>query len=384
MLPKRYRPVNWIDGMKVSKEHFIATNHYLSHTIREVRAVDLTPYSFGLCAVGSQDDALLADIQAAPDRGLHVAVGRCRAVTSDGSFIDINEENALQNDLSLPQLLSEYRLEGDQKFGIVLSVNLFDMHPVGEPDMEEIPPRHPFVDATYHISAVPLTTVQPKQWTGPHLMIAQCALENGEVRILSDFIPASSSINSHAGLREWHHKFGEAMGGMETCSYRIIQKIKNKSQKNTLSESVQSLAERLVDTISRSSLEYRWQLPNDPPIRMLTTVLNIAKAIQTELECLTSREKEELLNYLAEWAEETPGQMQSNLNALVKMSYVHVDSLPLLRAIESFFELWATLFNKLSQLEFIGKRKGQQVFIVESPVHDPPSPEKPGSRWSPI
>ncbi len=383
MPQKRYRAVHWIDGMKISKEHFIAADHHLSHALREVRAVGLSPHSFGLYATEGED-ALQIDIQAVPDRTLRVEVRRCRAVTSDGSLIDIDESNAVRAEISLPQLLSDYRLEGDQAFGIVLSVNAFETQPFGEPDAGEIPPRHPFVDALYQISAVPLATVQPKQWTGPQLMIAQCALENGEVGILNDYVPASATVSSHAGLREWYHKFGKAMEETETYSYRIIQKIKTKSQKNTLSDSVQYLTERLVEVLSQNSLTYRYQLPHAPPLQMVTATLNAAKAIQSSLECLTLREKEELLSYLAEWAEETPGQMQNNLNGLLKMAYVHTDILPLLQAVEAFFALWAALFNKLSQLEFIGKRKGQQVFIVESPVHEPSPPEKPASRWSPI
>lgn len=383
MLPKRYRAVHWIDGMKVSKEHFIATDHYLSHALREVRASGLSPHSFGLCTAG-EEDALRIGIQAAPDRALRVEVRQCRAVTSDGCFIDIDEDNAVRAEISLPQRLVEYRLEGNQAFGIMLGVNAFDTQPCGESDAEEIPPRHPFVDASYRISVVPLATIQTEQWTGPHLMIAQCALENGEVRILNDFVPASATVASHAGLGEWYRKFGKALEETETYSYRIIQKIKTKSQKNTLSDSVQYLTERLIEVLSQGSLAYRHQLLHQPPLLMLTATLNVAKAIQSSLECLTLREKEELLNYVAEWAEETPGQMQSNLNGLLKMPYVHTDILPLLQAVEAFFALWATLFNKLSQLEFIGKRKGQQVFIVESPVHDPPPPEKPPSRWSPI
>lgn len=383
MPPKRYRAVHWIDGMRISKEHFIASDRHLSYALREVRAVGLSPHSFGLCAAG-EEDALRADIQAAPNRALRVEVRRCRAVTSDGSLLDIDEDNAVRSEISLPQLLAEYRLEGNQAFGIMLSVNAFETQPVGEPDAEEIPPRHPFVDASYQISAVPLATIQTKQWAGPHLMIAHCALENGEVRILNDFVPASATVASHAGLREWYHKFGKALEETETYSYRIIQKIKTKSQKNTLSDSVQYLTERLVEVLIQGSLAYRYQLLHEPPLHMLTATLNAAKAIQSSLECLTLREKEELLSYLAEWAEETPGQMQSNLNGLLKMPYVHTDILPLLQAVEAFFALWAALFNKLSQLEFIGKRKGQQVFIIESPVHDPPPPEKPASRWSPI
>ena len=41
------------------------------------------------------------------------------------------------------------------------------------------------------------------------------------------------------------------------------------------------------------------------------------------------------------------------------------------------------LFSILSQLEFIGKRKGQSVFIVEHDVAKE-NTDKSKSRWSPL
>jgi hypothetical protein len=114
-------------------------------------------------------------------------------------------------------------------------------------------------------------------------------------------------------------------------------------------------------------------------------MIQTAQAIRVSLECFTDREKEELLAYLGEWADDTPGSIEKQLLAVIQVPYNHNDILPGLRIIDSFYSMWTALFLKLSQLEFIGKRKGQQVFIIESPVHEPPvQPEKSKSRWSPL
>jgi hypothetical protein len=168
-------------------------------------------------------------------------------------------------------------------------------------------------------------------------------------------------------------------------SFRILQKIKTKSQKSTLSDSVQMLVERLVSTMTMVNISFQRLVPFEPPVQMVTAMIQVGQAIRTSLECLTDREKEELLGYLGEWADDSPGSIEKQLIAVVQAPYNHNDILPCLRIIDGFYGMWTALFLKLSQLEFIGKRKGQQVFIIESPVHEPPvQPEKTKSRWSPL
>ncbi|MBS1975586.1 MAG: hypothetical protein JST13_14640, partial [Bacteroidetes bacterium] len=42
-----YLPVNWVDGMKISRLHFDQSGQYLHEQLRDVAARNLTPYNFG-------------------------------------------------------------------------------------------------------------------------------------------------------------------------------------------------------------------------------------------------------------------------------------------------------------------------------------------------
>ncbi len=379
--------VNWVDGMKISRQHFIETDHYHTDQVRRAGAAALTSLNYGLLL--PQDGADALDVQVLGDAGhqIRVNVARCQAIAPDGSLLDVQETDGLKLDTSLAGILEQYRLPMTQSIDIymVVSVGLFERQPAGTPSESEIPLRHPYTAPLYRVSLVPAEIINVEQWGGPAVIIGKLTYNNSELRVIHDFIPASRAVRSHKNLREWHSRWMGYLNDIEMYSFRILQKIKTKSQKSTLSDSVQLMVERLVGTMTMVGISFQRIIPFEPPVQMVTAMIQTAQAIRTSLECLTDREKEELLGYLGEWADDSPGSIEKQLIAVIQAPYNHNDLLPCLRIIDGFYSMWTALFLKLSQLEFIGKRKGQQVFIIESPVHEPPvQPEKTKSRWSPL
>lgn len=379
--------VNWVDGMKISRQHFIDTDHYHTDQVRRAGAALLTPMNYGLLLPKDGNDPL--EIQVLGDAGnqIRVKLNRCQAISPDGSVLDVEETDDLKLDTSLAGILEQYRLPMTQNVEIymILSVSMFERQPTGTPPESEIPVRHPYTLPLYRVSLVPSELINIDQWGGPGLIIGKLAYSNSELRVLHDFVPASCAVRSHKNLREWHSRWTGYLNDIEMYSFRILQKIKTKSQKSTLSDSVQMMVERLVSTMTIVNIGFQRLAPFEPPVQMVTAMSQAAQAIRVSLECLTDREKEELLGYLAEWADDSPGSIEKHLLSVIQAPYNHNDILPCLRIIDSFYSMWTALFLKLSQLEFIGKRKGQQVFIIESPVHEPPvQPEKTKSRWSPL
>lgn len=385
----RYRAVNWIDGMKVSRHHFVQTNQYVADQVRTAVSDGLSLFNYGVLPFRQSGTTGQFNCLVSGDIGqnIHVEVLECNALTPDGSRIAITSENEITYTITFTELAGLYQLSLTQAhfFYVVLSVNLFQSTPLGEPDVNELPPRHPFVLPEHSIQVIPVQHVVAKQWGANHLIVAKIAYADNELRMVEDYIPACTCVSSLPILKNWHERFGGYLNEIETFSYRIVRKIKLKSQKSTLSDSVQALAEGLVRIISALSGTFRWIIPDQSPIHLVIGMIQVTERIKVEMEFLTDRDKEELLNYLAEWADVSPGAIHSQLYAVIQVSYSHIDSSATFQVIESFFSMWTALFSKLSQLEFIGKRKGQQVFIIESPVHEtPPVAEKMKSRWSPI
>jgi hypothetical protein len=249
--------------------------------------------------------------------------------------------------------------------------------------MEELPPRHPFTLPTYALHLLPVGQVKAADFGAFHLVIGKLCLVNNELKAVIDYIPACTSVMSFPLLVNWYHHFGQVLSEIEVNSFKIIQKVKTRTQKSTLADSIHLLAEKLVFALANNIIAYKWLIPQQPPIAMVEFLLRLVQNIKAVMECLTDKDREELLAYLAEWSDLTPAVIEHKLNTSVNLQYNHLEIASLLTEVDGFFRIIAELFTKLSQLEFIGKKKGQGVFIIENPVDDP-TIEKPKPRWSPL
>jgi hypothetical protein len=383
--PLQKYPVNWVDGMKISRQHFFQTEQFVSDSVRDALALSIPNFGYGLLP-----DAATFDVQIVCDfsQQININVATCRAVTSDGCRVEVMGLGTLSLHSSFKQVMADYRLtpDRDQTIYVALSVNVFEREAFGEPTADEMPPRQPYTQPRYELSLIPAETIQIQTFGGAHLLIGKIRFQNGELRTDTQFIPASMAVSSHRLLVESYQKFGKILEDIETYSFRIVQKIKIKSQKSSLTDNVQQLTESLIFALSDVLSSYRWRVPHQPPVFLLEAMLRLAYCFKSSLNLLIDKDKEELLAYFGEWSDLTAMTIEGQLNGLLNAPYVHADTAVLFEQTEVFFNIISNLFNKLSQLEFIGKRKGQNVFIVESPVHETqqPQPEKPKSRWSPI
>lgn len=96
-----------------------------------------------------------------------------------------------------------------------------------------------------------------------------------------------------------------------------------------------------------------------------------------------------MLNYFAEWTDSQTGTLENQTLRVLQLSYNHYDTGLLLNEIYQSYLAYLQIFQKLAQLEFIGKKKGQNIFVIEQEVKDtkPVSQtpvQKPNSRWSPL
>lgn len=383
----QHMAVNWVDGMKISRQHFVETDHYHTEQVRQMQAAMLSPSNYGLLTEKDGTESLQIQILGDASQQIRIKISHCFAITPDGSLIEINQKNELITDTSLGDIFSKYHLQPNQNqaFYIIIGVNLFERTLFGSPLENEIPMRHPYTLPTYNVDVVPADTINSQQWSGAGLIVGKIEYTNAELKVLNEYIPASRTIKSHQGLKDWYNRFGTYLHDIETYSFRIMQKIKTKSQKSALSDSIQTLVEKLITVLVINNAIFLRLTPNQTPLEMLVLMIQPVQIIRASLECLTDREKEEVLGYLGEWAEESPGGLEKQILNVIQVPYDHNEIAFSLKIMDNFFSMWTALFLKLSQLEFIGKRKGQQVFIIESPVHEAPvQPEKQKSRWSPL
>ncbi|GGF26607.1 hypothetical protein [Hymenobacter cavernae] len=394
MLPEiKHYPVNWVDGMKISRRHFTELEQFTTEHLRDATALGLSAHRYGLLPTdphGLSSFELLLSVD--QQQGVLARLTHCRAITAGGARIEIlNSAEPLTYRTSLAQLLSEFNLTATEqlRFSVIVSVNPYVRVPMGQPAPEEIPPRHPYTTPEYKLSVVPTQQVNSAAVGSFHLVVGELLYAEGALRPVAQFIPPSLALVSHPALLKWLHQFEHQLQEIETDAFKIIHKIKLRpDKKSTLSEQVHFLAERTTFALAQHLTSLHLTAAELPPINLLDILLRLAKQVKTTLDCLTEPEREELLKYCEQWSETLPATVLGALRGAVTMTYDHHR---VHEHLQQHYELWqllANIFRQLSQLEYIGKNKeGWRTFINENPVAPAQSPqvqEKSSSRWSPF
>jgi len=401
MLPDlTHYPVNWVDGMKISRRHFTETDQATADHLRDATALLLRPDFYGLLPTADELGSpaafeLLLSVDAQND--VQARLTQCRAVTAGGARIEITPSSApLTLRTSLAQLLAAYSLTATEglRFSVVLTVNPFERVPAGTPAPDEVPPRFPYTRPSYGLSLVPATQLGGAGGAAFALVVGELLYAEGALRPVAQYIPPCLALASHPALLQALHQLDFQLTELETDAFKIIHKVKMRPDKRSpLADLVRELAERTVLALAQQLTTLRLLAPAQPPSYLLDALLRVAKPIKTSLDMLTEAEREELLKYFEQWSETLPATLLGALQGAVTLTYDHHRVHEHLQQQQQLWQLLGLIFRQLSQLEYIGKnREGWQTFINENPVANhpiiAPVPETRagggGLRWNPF
>ncbi|MBS1948755.1 MAG: hypothetical protein JST47_13410 [Bacteroidetes bacterium] len=384
-----YLPVNWVDGMKISRLHFDQSGQYLHEQLRDVAARNLTPYNFGILPA---EHAFEINVFCDFSQQINIELNTCKAITPNGCRIQLLPAEPVKLNTNFKEIAKKFNLQTSQSQSllIIVTVNLFERVPVGEPLMNENPPRHPFTKADLKLDLIPAEQVNQSQLQAS-LVIGKIVYQNGELLHHKEYIPASCSIASLPALEEWHRLFRQQLESWEQYCTRIIQKINSKTQsqqQTTLSISILKLSENMLKQLASQKLYNQWIIGQAAPVNMFVFLLSNIQFINTLLVCYPEKEREEMLNYFAEWTDVQAGSIDLATAKSLQLQYNHFDIQQVFSEINQIHQLYIQIFQKLSMLDFIGKKKGQNIFVIEQEVKETkpqnPPQEKPNSRWSPL
>ncbi|HXB07042.1 MAG TPA: hypothetical protein VNW04_08000, partial [Puia sp.] len=86
-----YLPVNWIDGMKINRSHFIAQDNAMVFHMAQVASGLLNDYNYGLLPSGSGAPSLKLFLSTDNQQRVQVRIQFCRAITAGGYYFDFRE-----------------------------------------------------------------------------------------------------------------------------------------------------------------------------------------------------------------------------------------------------------------------------------------------------
>jgi len=355
--------------MKINKNHFIAQDDAWKDALHDVASMNLSPLRYGILPPSAAGEETF-DVKVSLDNQnvLRVNVLSLQAVTPGGVRIKLPA-------LTLPgQVASEglpattfpfATAAGENVYWVVLIINPYERLPAGSPDLSENPPRYPSVTPSCEVMVI--ADSQYKQYAAhPYaLYVGKVTVDGNDVRVDEDYLPPCFSVSAHPDLLALHGELDQRLSNIEARCSQIVQKIYKKSQQNEISELVLFLCDRVMLYLGPAITNLRWLTAHESPARLFAEVVSLARIMKNTIDLRTGTGKDELMNYFTEWCELKQGEFISMLTTVSSFRFDNNDLNKDVRRIVAFINIINRLFETLSNLEFIGKRKEAGIFVKE-------------------
>ncbi len=369
-------PVNWIDGMKINKSHFIATDLNVRHQVRNSYLSFVNPFNYGVLLRHDHQKEGINIILDIDNQGyVHAKVVNCCAVTRGGIRIDINEDYFTDNELSyqIPDVKIDSEEIKKHEYYIALSINTQERIPFGKTDLNENPPRLPYVLPGYYLSVHSEGEMDSIK-TENSLIIGKLKFVGEKPELDSDYIPPCQTLYSHEKLAEFHSQLIKVLGQIEIDIISILKRIKDKKQSTTIAQTVADLSNSMLAFLSVNLVEFRKMARYYPPVFIFEQMAALARTINNAINKQSTADREELLNYIQDWSNLKQGEFEEMLSNAIEYSYNHDNISQSIEGLAPFVNSISKVCNTLSNLDFIGKKKDRQIFVKEQK-------EKPGSSF---
>ncbi|NDV64661.1 type VI secretion system membrane-associated complex protein TssK [Bacteroides sp. 224] len=374
--------VNWTDSMDLHADLFKQTENYFLSAIAENAELNLTNNNYGLLP-SKTEHGLYNGIRVNEHITGHIEVQlhNCKAVTASGYRIDFDAE-----EMGLP-LIKRYSPSEDKNlknrdirhWDIILSVDPFNRTPTGNPDPEETPPRHPDCESSYALYIMPAGDINTLEFGKNYLTIGRLRKDGERYVVDTNYIPPSASMSAHPELVDYFNTFNSLFVSIEKSSKLIIEKIHSRSNKSDLATNIQGMCREVLRYIANIYFDLRNRARYAAPIESVNYISSLAHTCYIGLVFLDNRHKEEMLKYFYEWTDIAPGTFEEMIANTLDMIYRHDDLRSVMVQSEHFLRNFASLWERMSKLEYIGQHKES---IVVSERTQEKETGKPTQSWS--
>lgn len=370
---KNHYYVNWVDGMKINKSHFLDSDNANIALISKATSISVNQNKYGLLpdihADESQDSIQLSlDGQ----KALSIQINRCKAVTLGGYYIDISNETNQLLDKSgkFTKVSANFDTENITADGyyVVLDLNPFEKLPIGEANSQEEPPRHPSTIAKYSLAVIPENELNDSTLGNSFLIVGKVSFNGENPELDLNYIPPCYSIQSHQDLVYIYSEIGVFFKSIEKYCLQIIQKIFQKKQSNELAVMVLAISQNVWQYTSAIIPEYHIEDRTASPVKIITKLITLSRIIKNSMDTYIGTGKEELVNYLVDWSDTTQGEFEKLLADMIDIEYKHYDVNQSLGTVAKFSKIMLSLFKKLEELDYIGKKADSNIFVKEEVV----------------
>jgi len=360
----KHFPVNWIDGMKINKNHFIDLQDNIEDLIRDARSLGVNHINYGLLPT-NLTRPFQYSISIDAHKELSVTIKFLKAVTPGGGRIEITD---FTGEFSERMELHDFDFKENNYF-LLLNIDPFQRIPSGEQNMNEVPPRFPNALPRYFLTSVLETEINQNNIGALQFPLAKFRTSAESYEILTDFIPPCLMVNSHPALLSLFENYESFFKQLEFNAVQISQKIRFRNtteDENIIAKMVFDACEKIKMFAAQHITKNKWVGFDMSPMEVLENNVSLARIIKNTFDSFSGDGKEILFNYFSEWTEISSGDYERLFTDTINVKFNAYDIAPCISQVSRFIEKVEHLFNILNQLDYIGKKRDAGIFVNEN------------------
>jgi len=362
MLPElAYPAVNWRDGMKISKDHLISSQNYCTDLVRDANSIAINSITYGLLPSADGNDSLSLHLDSY-EQGYKVILNGCRAVTPDGSRIEILAEHQKNDMVHHADLEASFTWSEPNELDIIISVDPYSRQESGVPFENEDPPRVPFTIPAYKLMLVPKKDHKNYTYTND-MKIGEIVDKESAPTISENYIPPCTSTNAQSSIHRSYTEFGEILTKIEIASIKTMQNINkmlsDKDRNETVVKNTYLFVDKISTFLSSALSHYRLIVPHVSPVYFIEIFVRFSRLLNLFFKCLHDDDRGKFEHFIQKWLVDdySPSIFENSMNRLLGLRYNHLDLAGHLSTVRNFVDPLSRMMQSLSTKEFIGKSK---------------------------
>ncbi len=368
--------INWIDGMKISKEHFQNLQNFADNSVKDAVSTTMGRHGYGLLTSHISDNneyavAVNIDIH----KSLKISIKKLRAITPNGSRIEITQKTPPVKD---GVIVGEFADKKMKEGYVLINIDTENPVPFGEQDPKEIPPRYPFLTNGHFFTFANAKELEKSGLGGNQLPIAKIIKDGASLVIAPDYVPPCTTLGAHESLVDFYNSAENFLKTTERNAILIVQKIMTKQSENPIADAMNIVVDKVYAYLAQQITYVKWEEYHIHPRKLLEVLVSFARVFKGSVDVSSPENKEQLFNYFGEWTDLKGGDYEKIFTDIININYNHTDVGQNLITVSAFMNTIDRLFTVLTQVDYIGKRRDMGIFVNENIVKN-----KPGKSGTP-
>lgn len=355
-------PINWVNGMAFKADHLSSEFIAVLDRIRDAAALSLNDYNYGLLGAANQKNFATSFHATISDE--QVKISLCRALTKDGSRIEILDQKWEELSANIADLTDQVDLNKAREWFLLLAIDPYIRIPEGEEDVSEKFRRKPFTRPAYQLELISIKEIKLDNLANVLPLAKFEVAPNGSLRVIADYIPPCARLDSHERLLRKYDDFDTALSEIRRYTEELIKKIKAKKRQNSLTTTaidINNLCLEYQEFYISNYDEFKLLHLDRTPKECLLFFAKLARLLHHSLE--TATDKNHTVKYIQNWCmdDKSEAQILKDFTNVFEHNYVHYDLGISIRIITTFLESLKIIFKTLQDLDFKDLVEGRVV-----------------------